>query len=176
MPTLLVNRKTSSPLKRGVSFCNEAAIHKTHCSPPTEKTFTSSFKNTLLSLVLFLGLFSTTQHWTTTYDGLGRRIQTSYEDGTDAGKSSLINYYYDPLVEFLELGHANNGTRTWNLYGPDRSGTYGGAQGIGGLESSYIENTGFTYNTINNFFGDIVGIEKRVSSVIWIIWCQVGYF
>ena len=151
MPTLLTNHKISSSPKRGISFCNEVAIQKTHCSPPTEKTFTSSFKNTLLSLVLFLGLFSTTQHWTTTYDGLGRRIKTSSAGNT-------INYYYDPEVEFLELGHNVNGSRQWNLYGPDRSGIYGGAQGIGGLESCFDENTHASFGIVNNYFGDVVGL------------------
>ena len=70
-------------------------------------------------------------NWSAIYDGLGRRIKTSY-----GVNSSPASYYYDPEVEFLELGHDNNG-RTWNLYGPDRSGTYGGAQGIGGLEVTW---------------------------------------
>jgi len=89
--------------------------------------------------------------WKTIYDGLGRRIQTE-------SQSNIVNYYYDPEVEFLELGHSINGNHTWNLYGLDRSGSYGGAQGIGGLEAAYIENTGFIYNTVNNYFGDTVGI------------------
>lgn len=39
-------------------------------------------------------------------------------------------------------------------YGPDRSGTYGEAQGIGGLESTYLENAPTSQFWINNFFGD----------------------
>ncbi len=88
---------------------------------------------------------------TTVYDGLGRRIQTSTGD-------DVVYYYYDPEVEFLEIGHNVNGNRTWNLYGPDRSGSYGGAQGIGGLEAAYQEASDFKYNTINNYFGDTIGI------------------
>ena len=85
--------------------------------------------------------------WKTAYDGLGRRIQTTC--GSD-----MINYYYDPEVAFLELGRTINGSETWNLYGPDRSGIYGGAQGIGGLETSYDQNTGTVKNWVNNYFGD----------------------
>ena len=99
--------------------------------------------------MLFVGLFGNFVR--ITCDGLGRLIQKSSGGNT-------INYYYDLEVEFLELGHSINGSRTWNLYGPDRSGTYGGAQGIGGLEGAYQENTSFAYNTINNYFGDTVGI------------------
>jgi RHS repeat-associated protein len=90
-------------------------------------------------------------NWNTTYDGLGRRIQTTF-------KGSTVSYYYDPEVEFLELGHSLNGNRTWNLFGPDRSGTYGGAQGIGGLEAEYDQNSGSTHGVVNNYFGDTLGL------------------
>ena len=93
--------------------------------------------------------------WSTIYDGLGRRIQTGLQ-GNTSGNSSTINYYYDPEVEFLELGHDNNG-RTWNLYGPDRSGTYGGAQGIGGLEVTWQLSGDVINGILNNYFGDSLG-------------------
>ena len=153
MPTLLSQPTSSSCRTRNfpIAVGNHSTVQSSHCSPQTKKTFAPSFKNTLLSLVLFLGLFSTTQHWTTTYDGLGRRIQTS-------SGGNIVNYYYDPEVEFLELGHNINGSRTWNLYGPDRSGFYGGAQGIGGLESCFDENTHASFGIVNNYFGDVVGL------------------
>ncbi|MFI0348464.1 MAG: RHS repeat-associated core domain-containing protein, partial [Chthoniobacterales bacterium] len=90
--------------------------------------------------------------WRAIYDGLGRRIQTTIEGAT----RGTTTYYYDPEVEFLELGHDNNG-RTWNLYGPDRSGTYGGAQGIGGLEATYTLVSGTSAGVVNNYFGDALG-------------------
>ena len=67
--------------------------------------------------------------WRTVYDGLGRRLQTSYYDVDNNQQAAVplhLGYYYDPEVEFLELGQDYFG-RTWNLYGPDRSGTYGSA-------------------------------------------------
>lgn len=88
--------------------------------------------------------------WKIIYDGLGRRIQTSRG-------GNIINYYYDPEVEFLELGHNINGSCTWNLYGPDRSGFYGGVQGIGGLESSCNQDNETTKYWFNNYFGDAIG-------------------
>ncbi|MCX6958001.1 MAG: hypothetical protein NT164_05655 [Verrucomicrobiae bacterium] len=99
-------------------------------------------------------------NWKTTYDGLGRRLQTSYCDATGNQRTSgalAINYYYDPEVEFLELGRDYFG-RTWNLYGPDRSGTYGGAQGVGGLVATTAEGHDEVHGVVNNVFGDILGI------------------
>jgi RHS repeat-associated protein len=46
-----------------------------------------------------------------------------------------INQYFDPSVEFLELGETDNGVTTWKIYGPDLNGTYGGMNGVGGLEA-----------------------------------------
>ena len=97
--------------------------------------------------------------WTTVYDGLGRRVQTIYQpmnNGVNNGPAVPLTYYYDPQVEFLELGLLN-GTRTWKVYGPDKSGVYGGAQGIGGIDGYIIETTGGIYSSINNFFGDSIG-------------------
>ena len=96
----------------------------------------------------------------TVYDGLGRRVQTTWQpmnNGAVSGSASPITYYYDPQVEFLELGINNNGDRKWKVYGPDRSGRYGGAQGIGGLESIIDENQVFVDVPLNNYFGDAVG-------------------
>jgi RHS repeat-associated protein len=103
--------------------------------------------------------------WSATYDGLGRRIKTSSQGAT-------FLHYYDPEVEYLELGHAalhestshswwygtmhkQSLSYSWNLYGPDRSGLYGGAQGIGGLEASSDQGNRIA---INNFFGDTLGL------------------
>ena len=94
--------------------------------------------------------------WTTVYDGLGRRIQTSYCDATDDHTTSAplkISYYYDPEVKFLELGRDYFG-RIWSLYGPDKSGTYGGSQGIGGLDATFTEKIARSQGVLNNFFGD----------------------
>ncbi len=72
--------------------------------------------------------------WTTVYDGLGRRVQSTYQpmsSGVNNGAAASLTYYYDPQVEFLEVGQLN-GTRLWKVHGPDRNGVYGGLQGCGG--------------------------------------------
>ena len=150
MPTLQQPQPISFSIqKKSLVVGNDSVIQTSRCSPQTKKTSSPSFTQSLLSLVLLVSLFGNFAR--TNHNGLGRIIQTVSQGNT-------INYYYDPQVEFLELGHSVNGSHTWNLYGPDRSGTYGGAQGIGGLEAEYQETTGFFCNAINNYFGDIVGI------------------
>ena len=46
--------------------------------------------------------------WTAIYDALGRRLQTKTIPVTNnvsvTAQASIISQYYDPLVEFLELG------------------------------------------------------------------------
>jgi RHS repeat-associated protein len=94
--------------------------------------------------------------WTATYDGLGRRIQTTHQP---LGESMVIlQSAYDPEVEFLEIGvtrveiepaerdeedegeAAEEGEPrftsfelAWKLYGLDLNEEFGGLQGIGGL-------------------------------------------
>ncbi|MBX9742581.1 MAG: RHS repeat-associated core domain-containing protein, partial [Chthoniobacterales bacterium] len=107
--------------------------------------------------------------WVTVYDGLGRRLQSAYQDATENQTTSApltLQYYYDPEVEFLEIGHDFFG-RTWNLFGPDRSGIYGGAQGIGGMETTYAENGQATYGILKNFFGDHLGNLNTLGLYAW---------
>ncbi len=55
------------------------------------------------------------------------------------------------------------------VYGPDRSGGYGGAQGIGGLDAVVTENTGTVNGVTNNYFGDALaapGSTTAWSSVV----------
>jgi len=64
-------------------------------------------------------------------------------------------------VEFLQLGLSNNGPHTLKVYGPDRSGVYGGAQGEGGLENSIDETAGFGYISLNQLLRGCAGGELR---------------
>jgi len=77
--------------------------------------------------------------WSAVYDPLGRRMSTTtifVTNGvTVSNLPNTISQYFDPNVQFLELGEANNGVTTWKFYGPDVNGTYGGMQGVGGLEA-----------------------------------------
>jgi RHS repeat-associated protein len=100
-------------------------------------------------------------NWTAIYDGLNRRLSTTAILVTNGVAFSYqpktINQYYDPLVEFLELGVAYNNNQTvWKLYGPDLNGKYGGENGTGGLDgfSPYLNL--FT-PVISDFRGNIIG-------------------
>jgi RHS repeat-associated protein len=55
------------------------------------------------------------------------------------------------------------------VYGPDRSGTYGGAGGIGGIEAVVTETGGVINGVTNNYFGDAMnapGSTTRWSAVV----------
>jgi hypothetical protein len=61
------------------------------------------------------------------------------------------------------------------VYGPERSGTYGGAQGIGGLDAVVTESNGATTGQVNNFFGDVLGTLSSAGSVTWFSTTLGGY-
>jgi RHS repeat-associated protein len=99
--------------------------------------------------------------WQATYDGLNRRLSTTTILMSNGVPSvvppQVLSSYYDPQVEFMELGvllstapekeFLQAGTSpsvqtAWKLYGPDLNGKYGGANGTGGLEGvSPYQNT-----------------------------------
>ncbi len=98
--------------------------------------------------------------WRAVYDGLGRRVRTVFTPATNgvpnSQLSTTIDSWYDPLVEFLEVGVEVNGQRTWKVYGPDLSGAYGAMQGIGGAEGAIREIDGVTEGLLNDYFGNAV--------------------
>jgi RHS repeat-associated protein len=99
------------------------------------------------------------------YDGLGRRIQTVKTEVhsaiPDPQSAFTTESYFDPMVEFLEVGVAVDGDRVWKVYGPDLSGNYGGLQGTGGLLSTIEEATGTQTFLISDHYGNALA---RVSS------------
>jgi len=100
-------------------------------------------------------------NWTATYDGLNRRISTTSVIVTNgvvlSAAPTTINSYYDPQVEFLELGVNYGSTTEWKLFGPDLNGAYGGMNGVGGLDAvSPILN--LFQPTISDFRGNILGV------------------
>jgi RHS repeat-associated protein len=110
-------------------------------------------------------------NWTATYDGLNRRLSTTTVFITNgvaiAALPTTINSYFDPQVEFLELGVSYGLTTEWKLYGPDLNGTYGGLNGTGGFDavSPYLD----LFNpTISDIRGDILGYyDSSKDSVTW---------
>ncbi len=78
-------------------------------------------------------------NWSAVYDALGRRLQqttTIVTNGTVlTAQAKSIKSYFDPQVEFMELGVVENGRPSWKLYGPDLNGEYGGLNGTGGFDA-----------------------------------------
>lgn len=108
---------------------------------------------------------TTSAVWTATYDPLGRRQQTADQATSASAVTSLIQSYYDPQVEFGEIGVSVDGVRTWSVVGPDRSGTYGAFQGIGGLEGEVRED-GYTLGALSDHFGNVVASVSG-TQVMW---------
>jgi RHS repeat-associated protein len=100
-------------------------------------------------------------NWSATYDGLNRRLSTTSVLVTNGvafnSAPTTINSYYDPQVEFLELGVSYGTTTEFKLYGPDLNGVYGGLNGIGGLDAvSPILN--LFEPTLSDERGNILGV------------------
>jgi RHS repeat-associated protein len=100
-------------------------------------------------------------NWTAVYDGLSRRLQTVtvlVSNGVAfTSSSNVISQYYDPQVEFLELGVACNNQTEWKLYGPDLNGRYGGLNGTGGFDSDSPGGSAFN-PTISDMRGNILAV------------------
>ena len=116
-------------------------------------------------------------NWTATYDGLNRRLSTTSILVTNGvaftSTPTTINSYFDPQVEFLELGVTYGNTTEWKLYGPDLNGRYGGLNGTGGFEgvSPYLN---LFEPTIADFRGNILGVVTN-SGVAWNLSRPTGF-
>ena len=110
-------------------------------------------------------------YWHAEYDGLDRRLLTQCYVTTNGITQiygvtpTTISQYYDPQVEFLELGVSYGTTTEWKLYGPDMNGKYGGLNGTGGFDavSPYLD----LFNpVISDFRGNILA-EVTNGVVVW---------
>lgn len=108
-------------------------------------------------------------NWTAAFDGLGRRLSTTsllVTNGIAFGSSpTVINSYFDPQVEFLELGVAYGTNTEWKLYGPDLTGQYGDLNGTGGFDAVSRGRNGFA-PLVSDFRGNILGAVAN-SAVSW---------
>ncbi len=107
--------------------------------------------------------------WTAVYDGLGRRVHTTYTPVTNnvAGTANTVKSYFDPQVEFLEIAVEVAGQKYWKVHGPDLNGIYGGLNGIGGLEAVVKDSDSSTVGVVNDFYGNIIACVNSVPSVAW---------
>ena len=98
--------------------------------------------------------------WSAIYDALGRRLRTTYlpviNGQTNTAGTLTLDSFFDPQVEFEEVGVAVNGQRTWKVMGPDLDGQYGSLQGVGGLEATVRESGGVTTPVLNDYFGNVL--------------------
>ena len=96
--------------------------------------------------------------WSAVFDGLGRRAltQIALVSNNVATATNTIRHYYDPKVEFLEIGVCVNGVTTWKLYGPDGDGAYGSLQGLGGLEALNTDQPAQQTGIIQDHFGNVL--------------------
>ncbi len=97
-------------------------------------------------------------NWSAIYDALGRRLRTVHAVVTAgvAGANTTVDSFYDPQVEFEEIGVALNGARTWKVMGPDLGGAYGSWQGVGGLEATVRESDLQVTPVVADHFGNVV--------------------
>jgi RHS repeat-associated protein len=116
-------------------------------------------------------------NWSAVYDALNRRLQTTTVLVTNGVASTMppqiLYSYFDPQVEFLELGVSYGDQTIWKLYGPDLNGNYGGQNGTGGFDavSPYLN----LFNpVISDFRGNILG-EITNGAVSWFPARPTGY-
>jgi RHS repeat-associated protein len=117
--------------------------------------------------------------WTAIYDGSNRRLQTttlSISNGVALNvQPATINSYFDPQVEFLELGVAYGNKTEWKLYGPDLNGRYGGLNGTGGFDAVSPGLSLFN-PTISDARGNILGYyDSAQGIVLWNSARPTGY-
>jgi RHS repeat-associated protein len=132
-----------------------------------------------LHQVIERGTNNSGYNWTAVYDALNRRVSTTTVLVTNGvaytAPPTTINSYFDPQVEFLELGVSYGGQTVWKLYGPDLNGKYGGLNGTGGLDgvSPYLN---LFDTTVSDARGNILGYyDPTKGSVQWTPARMTGY-
>jgi YD repeat-containing protein len=108
--------------------------------------------------------------WSAVYDGLGRRLKTTKQPvsaGAPRGQATVTTSVYDPQVESLEIGIAANGTKTWQVYGPDLSVRSGALRGMGELEAIILDPDRVTKGVVTDQFGDVVAVIFD-GSISWV--------
>ena len=105
------------------------------------------------------------------YDGLDRRLRTTETPVTNSTllstQAKVVDQYFDPQFEFLELGAAQNGFVTWKIPGPDLNGRYGGLSGIGGFEA-YCPGPEFFCPIISDSQGNLHGVyDQQHLMITW---------
>lgn len=90
--------------------------------------------------------------WQASYDALGRRLQTAYQQ--KKGKTQCITSYYDPQAEFQEIGVKVNNKTFWMLHG-------------NGNCDAIIDENGKSVSLVYGITGSLLGIVSK-EQVLWI--------
>ena len=114
------------------------------------------------------------QDWVAVFDGLGRKVRTmttlvvsNTPITSPADAVSTVDSWFDPLVEFQEVGVVvNDGYPAIKTYGPDANGVYGGLNGVGGLERIEVYGQMTPVGIIQDYFGNVVGTITNLA-VAW---------
>ena len=149
-----------------------------------EQTLTWDAEGRLIKVVQIEPLLSGIGwQWEAVYDGFNRRVRTlstpliTKATGLaepDLSKRTREDMWYDPLVEFMEVAVEINGERQWAVHGPDLGGSYGGMEGMGGLEAWVTERSGVATGMVDDAYGHVVGsVTAGVFS--WQATRAVGY-
>jgi RHS repeat-associated protein len=108
--------------------------------------------------------------WSAVYDPLGRRLRTTTivtNGPLRTNATTTIVQYFDPAVEFLEVGVSVDGLTTWKLHGPDASGTYGAFEAIAPPPDLFCpvlpDARGNLHAVYDQRHGDLVWFKSRVT-------------
>jgi RHS repeat-associated protein len=77
-----------------------------------------------------------------------------------------ITSWFDPSVEFLEIGLEIGAERYWKTFGLDMAGSQSVLQGIGGLEAIVQESNGEYVGILDDYFGHVVGYCLSSNSLL----------
>ena len=108
------------------------------------------------------------------FDGLGRKVRTittlvvsNTPITSPADAVSTVDSWFDPLVEFLEVGTlVSGGYPALKTYGPDANGVYGGLNGVGGWSGSRSMAMMTPVGILQDYFGNVVGTITNLT-VAW---------
>ncbi|MDX1951096.1 MAG: RHS repeat-associated core domain-containing protein, partial [Verrucomicrobiota bacterium] len=119
-------------------------------------------------------------NWVAIYDGMGRRLENTSIIVTNntvlTGQPKTIQSYYDPSVEFLELGVKVAGIPMAKFYGPDLDGNYGSLNGTGGFDGVTVLGPNFTDITVSDARGNLNGFyDDTHGDLYWTAARHTGY-
>ncbi len=177
---LFTTNRASTFTVPGGSFDNETSLYDA-TGNVTNRTWKNALGQTIKTQALtwdaFGRLVKISERDTNNYgfnfesdfDGLGRQVRTietivSNNVALAANPAPVIaSYTFDPEVRFLvaslTISQGAVSRQDTLIYGPDISGSYGGMQGVGGLDSVISGNappTG-TFPVVSDTFGNVLG-------------------